>query len=288
MNVRDDEMKIFKERLLAVLDEVEIQEKLRSVLTAGNTASIASSVSKMEDSCMAELEREKEVAEQYRRKFQEAQEAISLMDEERKRISLDKNRVSTKCKELEKELAQSRAEWQNKLSATKTAYEQQLQHCYREVEKQQENLKAWKNMAAPFAEALDLYRQVQSLSPNVRNRVQCYFKSHTPVSFIVCAGQENNLFSVWDITKEENKNCSVEDKLILRKLLDYSIERVNDACGMLRYALRQDKEGERFDDRFHSRSPDSSPHSGPIKEVILPGIIQVNTGEVKRPSVVRV
>ena len=57
---------------------------------------------------------------------------------------------------------------------------------------------------------------------------------------------------------------------------------------MPRYALRQDKVGERFDSRLHSRSADSSPHSGPIQKVILPGIVQVDTGEVKRPSVVRV
>lgn len=276
--------KMFKEYLLDALDEPEVREKLQSLLAIDS----ASSYPKIEDSYRAELAREKELVEQYRRKFQEAQERASLLEEERNRISLDNNRVSAKYRELENEFAASRVEWQKELRDIKAAYEQKLQQCHREVEKWQENQKTQEAMAAPFAEALHIYQQVQSLSPELKKRVQAYFKSYTPVSFIVCTGQENNLLSLWDIAKEENKNCSVEDKRILLALLNYCIERVNDSCGMPRYALRQDKEGERFDSRLHSRSVDSSPHSGPIQKVILPGIVQVDTGEVKRPSVVRV
>ena len=276
--------KMFKEDLLAALDEPEVQEKLQSLLAIDS----ASSYPKMEDSYRAELAREKELVEQYRRKFQEAQERVSLIDEERKRISLDNNRVSAKYRELENELAQSRAEWQRELRDIKAAYEQELQQCHREVEKWQENQKTQEAMTAPFAEALHIYQQVQSLAPELKKRVQAYFKSYTPVSFIVCTGQGNNLLSLWDIAKEENKNCSVEDKRILLALLNYCIERVNDSCGIPRYALRQDKVGERFGNRFHRLSLDSSLYSGPIKEVILPGVMQVSTGEVKRQSVVRV
>lgn len=276
--------KMFKEDLLAAFDEPEVREKLQSLLAIDS----ASSYPKVEDSYRAELAREKELVEQYRRKFQEAQERASLIEEERNRISLDNNRVSAKYRELENELAQSRAEWQRELRDIKADYEQKLQQCHREVEKWQENQKTQEAMTAPFAEALHIYQQVQSLSPELKKRVQAYFKSYTPVSFIVCTGQGNNLLSLWDIAKEENKNCSVEDKRILLALLNYCIERVNDSCGMPRYALRQDKVGERFDSRLHSRSADSSPHSGPIQKVILPGIVQVDTGEVKRPSVVRV
>lgn len=280
--------KMFKEDLLAALDEPEVQEKLQSLLAIDSEVPIASSYPKIEDSYRAELAREKELVEQYRRQFQEAQERVSLIDEERKRISLDNNRVSAKYRELENEFAESRVEWQRELHDIKAAYEQKLQQCHQEVEKWQENQKTQEAMAAPFAEALHIYQQVQSLSPELKKRVQAYFKSYTPVSFIVCTGQENNLLSLWDIAKEENKNCSVEDKRILLALLNYCIERVNDSCGMPRYALCQDKEGERFDSRLHSRSADSSPHSGPIQKVILPGIVQVDTGAVKRPSVVRV
>lgn len=276
--------KMFKEDLLAALDEPEVREKLQSLLAIDS----ASSYPKIEDSYRAELAREKELVEQYRRKFQEAQERASLIEEERNRISLDNNRVSAKYRELENEFAASRVEWQKELRDIKAAYEQKLQQCHREVEKWQENQKTQEAMTAPFAEALHIYQQVQSLAPELKKRVQAYFKSYTPVSFIVCTGQGNNLLSLWDIAKEENKNCSVEDKRILLALLNYCIERVNDSCGMPRYALRQDKVGERFDSRLHSRSADSSPHSGPIQKVILPGIVQVDTGEVKRPSVVRV
>lgn len=276
--------KMFKEYLLDALDEPEVREKLQSLLAIDS----ASSYPKIEDSYRAELAREKELVEQYRRKFQEAQERASLIEEERNRISLDNNRVSAKYRELENEFAASRVEWQKELRDIKAAYEQKLQQCHREVEKWQENQKTQEAMTAPFAEALHIYQQVQSLAPELKKRVQAYFKSYTPVSFIVCTGQGNNLLSLWDIAKEENKNCSVEDKRILLALLNYCIERVNDSCGMPRYALRQDKVGERFDSRLHSRSADSSPHSGPIQKVILPGIVQVDTGEVKRPSVVRV
>lgn len=280
--------KMFKEYLLDALDEPEVREKLQSLLAIDSEVPIASSYPKIEDSYRAELAREKELVEQYRRQFQEAKERGSLIDEERKRISLDNNRVSAKYRELENEFAASRVEWQRELRDIKAAYEQKLQQCHREVEKWQENQKTQEAMTAPFAEALHIYQQVQSLAPELKKRVQAYFKSYTPVSFIVCTGQENNLLSLWDIAKEENKNCSVEDKRILLALLNYCIERVNDSCGMPRYALRQDKVGERFDSRLHSRSADSSPHSGPIQKVILPGIVQVSTGEVKRQSVVRV
>lgn len=113
--------KMFKEDLLAALDEPEVREKLQSLLAIDS----ASSYPKVEDSYRAELAREKELVEQYRRKFQEAQERASLIEEERNRISLDNNRVSAKYRELENELAQSRAEWQRELRDIKAAYEQE-------------------------------------------------------------------------------------------------------------------------------------------------------------------
>ena len=166
--------KMFKEYLLDALDEPEVREKLQSLLAIDS----ASSYPKIEDSYRAELAREKELVEQYRRKFQEAQERASLIEEERNRISLDNNRVSAKYRELENEFAESRVEWQRELRDIKAAYEQKLQQCHQEVEKWQENQKTQEAMAAPFAEALHIYQQVQSLSPECKPISNCTRQYH--------------------------------------------------------------------------------------------------------------
>lgn len=307
MSWGEDKMKVFKERFLAVLEDEEVREKLRVALNADGKIPVAVPVAKENEPRWINWEQKKEEAvEQVRQSYKEALERanrqLTKLQVDCAGISRERDQLSEQCRKLQNQLNKVCAEQQRDRDEYKRSY-QQIRH---EAEEKQEKYEVLREkqeqqvselqkklveaqaVSAPFAEALRIYEQVQSLSPAVKKRVQSYFKSQTPVSFLVCAGQENNLSSLWDIAKEENANCSVEDKSILLTLLTYSIEQVNDSYDTPRYALRSDQVGERFDNRFHIRSPDSSLYSGPIKEVILPGIDQLNTGKVVRQSVVRV
>lgn len=302
MSSEENKIKNFKEHLLTVLDDDEIQEKLKSIFALRKTECATIPVKESEDSQWKDLQKEKEKADEqirwYEAELREAKETISRMEIEMNRISCECDRVSSQCRELETELAQSRAKSEREKKEYKNCYEelqgilnetkQKLRQQNREITKKQKDLEEWKKISAPFAETLQIYRQVQSLSPGVKKRVQAYFNPDTPVAFLVSAGQENNLLQLWNIAQKEIEDCPSGDKSVLLELLAYSIERVNDSYHTSRYALRRDQAGARFDNRFHSRSRDSSPHSGNIKEVVLPGIDRVDMGKVECQSVVRI
>ena len=196
------------------------------------------------------------------------------------------------CKKIKTELKQVKEDRQSESEKYERAYKKwqsKRDEYERACEKWQSEVEKQKKIVSYFQGTCDIYKRVQDLSPDIKKRVCAYFlPKETPISFLVCAGQENNLFSLWDIIKEEMYNCSKQDKVILQELLDYSIQRVNDSFKVSRYALLSNKVGERFDDYFHSRSRDSSPYSGCIEKVILPGIERMDNEEVKRKSVVKV
>lgn len=268
MSSEEDKMKAFKEQLLSVWDDEKVQEKLKQMLA---------------------VIKEKEV--------------MCLKEDKKEQHTLDRNKAFAKCKELEKELAQSRTEWQrerdiyqkhywvwqSELANIKGAYEQQLQRLRQELEKKQEDLNEWKTIATPFVEVLHMYQLLLDLSPVIKSQVQDHFRWQTPESFLICVGQEKNLLQLWDLVKELNTDCLGDDRFILLKLLSYSVKKVNGSYGRLRYVLRQEQVGMQFDEHFHIRYRyESCPYSGTIKEVILPGIDLIHAGkvELKRKSVV--
>lgn len=293
----NDKKKKFKDRLLAVLEDAEVQEKLRAVLAAGGEAPKALPDAPETDSYPAEPER-KRMVDFYQEKLREAKETISRLERENEAVSYEKNRLASRVQTAEKELADTRAKWQEDQSAYAAKShswqqelsdaKEQLRQQRKETEKQQVAVQEAEAIAKPFAEALDMYRKAQQLPAKIKGRVEAYFLPQTPVSFLVCAGQEGNMLALWDILKEEMNTCSQEEKAILLALLGYSIRRVNDGYKEPRYALRQDQVGARFDDRYHIRSKGSSNYSDPIAEVILPGIDRLDKKQVIKTSVVRI
>ncbi len=302
----DDKLKTFKKRLLAVLEEEEVQRKLWEVVALGEAAPAApvQDVSEKEAGpSEGDLEAKEQLIQQYREAHENDQRTISQLESERNQLAEEKRNISVQCRRLERDLDAARGE----LIEQKNTYEEQAQRqagalhsCKQELKQQRQQIEQlqqqaveqqavvakWERVAAPFEEALELYGKVQALSPAVKKRVRAYFKVQTPVSFLVSMGEENNLLQLWNIAKEEIKNCSKEDKSTLNALLAYTIDRVNELHETPRYALRQDKPGEKFDDRAHIRASGSSPYSGPIQEVILLGIDR--EGKVWKQSVVRV
>ena len=268
MSSEEDKMKAFKEQLLSVWDDEKVQEKLKQMLA---------------------VKIEKEV--------------MCLKEDKKEQHTLDRNKAFAKCKELEKELAQSRTEWQrerdiyqkhywvwqSELANVKGAYEQQLQRLRQELEKKQEDLNEWKTIATPFVEVLHMYQLLSDLSPVIKSQVQDHFRWQTPESFFFFKEKEENQIALWDLGTKVCTYCLGDDRSILLKLLSYSVKKVNGSYGRLRYVLRQEQVGMQFDEHFHIRYRyESCPYSGTIKEVILPGIDLIHAGkvEVKRKSVV--
>ena len=249
-----------------------------------------------------EEDRQRERVE-YERVCKEIKTELEQVEEDRQRERVEYERACKKwqseraeyermCKKIKTELKQVKEDRQSESEKYERAYKKwqsKRDEYERACEKWQSEVEKQKKIVSYFQGTCDIYKRVQDLSPDIKKRVCAYFlPKETPISFLVCAGQENNLFSLWDIIKEEMYTCSEQDKVILQELLDYSIQRVNDSFKVSRYALLSNKVGERFDDYFHSRSRDSRPYSGRIEKVILPGIERMDNEEVKRKSVVKV
>lgn len=172
MSSEEDKMKAFKEQLLSVWDDEKVQEKLKQMLAV-----------KME------------------------KEVMCLKEDKKEQQTRDRNKAFAKCKELEKELAQSRTEWQrerdiyqkhywvwqSELSNIKGAYEQQLQRLRQELEKKQEDLNEWKAIATPFVEVLHMYQLLSRFVTGYKESSSGSFQmADTRIFFDLCGTREKS------------------------------------------------------------------------------------------------
>ena len=291
---KNDENQDFKERLLKILEDKDVKEKLKHIFDDlpeffGVRLIRQKGNSHNDKGTKSIMELYNDTGEM---KYEEANEINSFKGRKSPGSLLYENGPDIEYENLKTELKQVKEDRQSESEKYERAYKKwqsKRDEYERACKKWQSEVEKQKKIVSYFQCTCDIYKRVQDLSPGIKKRVCAYFlPKETPISFLVCAGQENNLFSLWDIIKEEMYTCSEQDKVILQELLDYSIQRVNDSFKVSRYALLSNKVGERFDDYFHSRSRDSSPYSGCIEKVILPGIERVDNEEVKRKSVVKV
>lgn len=325
---KNDENQDFKERLLKILEDKDVKEKLKHIFEQekfkhifddlpgfflvrlirrkGNSHNDKGTKNTMEgynDTGEMKYEEANEINSFKGRKspgslsyengpdieYEKVKTELKQVEEYRQRERVEYERACKKWQSESEKYERAYKEIKTELKQVKEDRQRERVEYEREYEKWQSEVEKQKKIVSYFQGTCDIYKSVQDLSPDIKKRVCAYFlPKETPISFLVCAGQENNLFSLWDIIKEEMYTCSKQDKVILQELLDYSIQRVNDSFKVSRYALLSNKVGERFDDYFHSRSRDSRPYSGCIEKVILPGIKRMDNEEVKRKSVVKV
>lgn len=272
-----DEKPKFKDRLLTALQDSEIQSEIRKIIISG------------EKSDAAPIEIGSEKNEELQNKIEELRSELEQIRNENKRIHEEN--------ELLEQRYQSVAE-------AKTAAEQQCERQREELEHQKMKLKQYEEYAAKqavqlkdiqneisgyrvFDEAVTLFRAYCSLPSDVLRKAASIIRPESADLFFAMGCQKDNVLALWDFMKSEWERLGESETKILLETLTYFLKMINNQYQRPIFQWMDCHVGDPFDDKLHIRTADSSRYSGEIRQVCIPGIVNVYNGEtVVRKSLV--
>lgn len=272
-----DEKPKFKDRLLTALQDSEIQSEIRKIIISGEKS----------DAAPSEIGSAKN--EELKNKIEELKSELEQMRNENERIHAEN--------ELLKQKNQSMAE-------ARTAAEQQCEEQRKELEHQKMKLKQYEEYAAKqavqlkdiqneisryrvFDEAVTLFRAYCSLPSDVLRKAASIIRPESADLFFAMGCQKDNVLALWDFMKSEWEILGESETKILLETLTYFLKMINNQYQRPIFQWMDCHVGDPFDDKLHIRTADSSRYSGEIRQVCIPGIVNVYNGEtVVRKSLV--
>lgn len=267
----------FKDKLLTALQDSEIQSEIRKIIISGEKS----------DAAPSEIGSAKN--EELQNKIEELKSELEQMRNENERIHAES--------ELLKQKNQSMAE-------ARTAAEQQCEAQRKELEHQKMELKQYEEYVAKqavqlkdiqneisgyrvFDEAVTLFRAYCSLPSDVLRKAASIIRPESADLFFAMGCQKDNVLALWDFMKSEWERLGESETKILLETLTYFLKMINNQYQRPIFQWMDCHVGDPFDDKLHIRTADSSRYSGEIRQVCIPGIVNVYNGEtVVRKSLV--
>ena len=272
-----DEKPTFKDKLLTALQDSEIQSEIRKIIISGEKS----------DAAPSEIGSAKN--EELKNKIEELRSELEQIRSENKRIHEEN--------ELLEQRYQSMAE-------ARTAAEQQCEEQREELEHQKMKLKQYEEYVAKqavqlkdiqneisgyrvFDEAVTLFRAYCSLPSDVLRKAASIIRPESADLFFAMGCQKDNVLALWDFMKSEWERLGESETKILLETLTYFLKMINNQYQRPIFQWMDCHVGDPFDDKLHIRTADSSRYSGEIRQVCIPGIVNVYNGEtVVRKSLV--
>lgn len=267
----------FKDKLLTALQDSEIQSEIRKIIISGEKS----------DAVPSEIGSAKN--EELQNKIEELKSELEQMRNENERIHAES--------ELLKQKNQSMAE-------ARTAAEQQCEGQKKELEDQKMKLKQYEEYVAKqavqlkdiqneisgyrvFDEAVTLFRAYCSLPSDVLRKAASIIRPESADLFFAMGCQKDNVLALWDFMKSEWERLGESETKVLLETLTYFLKMINNQYQRPIFQWMDCHVGDSFDDKLHIRTADSSRYSGEIRQVCIPGIVNVYNGEtVVRKSLV--
>ena len=284
----EEKMEKFQKRLAIALDNPVIQKKLFSVLKGFNVeyasehkAKEKSKIKKSEKSDSENFTEDKKLQQE----LLVAQNNISALEKEvaglkNKNLSLTEALRNAELKQGESHNLIVRLTGQCEQDNLKI---EELSTTNRDLAKQNKNLK---QIADEFAKPLHYYSLYCSLPASAQKRFKSIINATTPLSFLLSAGDKDNLLALWDDIKYRIDKMPENEIQILIELLAFFIELINVNYKSPLFELMMQEKGKQFDEERHIRSVNCSKYQGKIDKVLLPGIWNYNKQEAERKSVV--
>lgn len=259
----------FKDNLLTALQDSEIQSEIRKIIILGEKS----------DAAPSEIGSAKN--EELQNKIEELKSKLEQMRNENERIHAES--------ELLKQKNQSMAE-------ARTAAEQQCEMQRKELEDQKMKLKQYEEYVAKqavqlkdiqneisgyrvFDEAVTLFRAYCSLPSDVLRKAASIIRPESADLFFAMGCQKDNVLALWDFMKSEWERLGESETKILLETLTYFLKMINNQYQRPIFQWMDCHVGDPFDDKLHIRTADSSRYSGEIRQVCIPGIVNVYNGE---------
>lgn len=274
---KDEKLKEFKDKLLTALQDSKIQSEIRKIIFSGEKS----------DAAPSEIGSAKN--EELQNKIEELKSKLEQMRNENERIHAES--------ELLKQKNQSMAE-------ARTEAEQQCEMQRKELEDQKMKLKQYEEYVAKqavqlkdiqneisgyrvFDETVTLFRAYCSLPSDVLRKAASIIRPESADLFFAMGCQKDNVLALWDFMKSEWEGLGESETKILLETLTYFLKMINNQYQRPIFQWMDCHVGDPFDDKLHIRTADSSRYSGEIRQVCIPGIVNVYNGEtVVRKSLV--
>lgn len=259
----------FKDNLLTALEDSEFLSKIRKIIIPEDES----------DAVPIEIGSAKN--EELQNKIEELKSKLEQMRNENERIHAES--------ELLKQKNQSMAE-------ARTAAEQQCEMQRKELEDQKMKLKQYEEYVAKqavqlkdiqneisgyrvFDEAVTLFRAYCSLPSDVLRKAASIIRPESADLFFAMGCQKDNVLALWDFMKSEWERLGESETKILLETLTYFLKMINNQYQRPIFQWMDCHVGDPFDDKLHIRTADSSRYSGEIRQVCIPGIVNVYNGE---------
>lgn len=142
-------------------------------------------------------------------------------------------------------------------------------------------------LAESFDAGRSLYESYQSVNSYSKQLLSTVFPRDSFESFICGGAKEKSLEKIWDVTQNCCNNGEGKDANLLYEIFVYFINLVNNSYDDDVYALISVSEGDVFDSDIHIPYAGSRAQ-GNVNQVVLPGYMNLLTGNIVRKSVVYV
>ena len=230
---------IDKKRLLELLEDEEVKEKINSGIMDKLKAMLAKWFNVDSDS--------------------------SFLKDEIKNLKDELAHAKVEREQLEKE--------KKKLTDNINLYAEQVEQSKKELENLKKDVKA--------------YEDFKNLSASTKKSLENILKEDSLASFIASGVQSRNIENLWDYINNELREGQNPEIKELTDIFYFLFANFTQANGDI-YELQSVSLGDEFDPQLHLRHNSSQGVSGKINEVLLKGMVNAKTKEIKRKSVVKI
>lgn len=228
-----------KKRLLELLEDEEVKEKINSSIMDTLKATLAKCLNIDSDSSDLKIE-----VNNLKNELAHTKEKLEKLEKEKKNLTDNIN-----------------------------LYAEQVEKSKKELENLKKDAKAYENF--------------KNLSASTKKSLENIIKEDSLASFIASGVQPRNIENLWDYINNElreGKNADTKELIDIFYFLFVNFTKANGDI----YELQSINAGEEFDTQLHLRHNSSQGASGKISEVILKGMVNSKTKEIKRKSVVKI
>lgn len=265
-----DEKPEFKDKLLTALQDSEIQSEIRKIIISGEKSDAAPS-----EIGSAKNEELQNKIEELKSELEQMRNENELLKQKNQSMAEARTKAEQRCEAQRKELEHQKMELKQ--------YEEY-------VAKQAVQLKDIQNEISGyrvFDEAVTLFRAYCSLPSDVLRKATSIIRPESADLFFAMGCQKDNVLALWDFMKSEWERLGESETKILLETLTYFLKMINNQYQRPIFQWMDCHVGDSFDDKLHIRTADSSRYSGEIRQVCIPGIVNVYNGEtVVRKSLV--
>lgn len=253
--------------LLEMLDEPEVQAKIRNIAKKEPTRNVCGGMSPHKDTRVSELEAQVADLQEKLNKSEFAGKALEMAKNECLRQLQEAYTANESLKGMNQKLETKLQDMQDELTQLKNAVTEAMGFCQR-------------------YETLDrLYEDYKSLSEDVKKGLENSICTKDVYTFIVSASQWDSIDALWRYLDYSIETLSQEEVGTLLNTFDWLFDEYNQRRAD--YVRLSVEVGDYFDSDYHVKASNSK-SSGAITQVLLLGYKDNNTGKVIRKSIVRV